>query len=72
MSIKKVATPPNMTSNIPLAVNKRISDKSSNQELFKETAPLFQEALKKVDTAMNLNTSRKIKEFKAKLAEKGT
>jgi hypothetical protein len=44
---KQSSHPPNVTKNIPLAVNQRISSNSSNSKLFEETKGPFQEALKK-------------------------
>ena len=38
--------PPNVTKNIPLAVNQRLSGNSSNQKVFDETITPFQQALK--------------------------
>ena len=46
MYANKVANPPHVTKNIPLAVNQRISSNSSNKELFDETVAPFQQALK--------------------------
>ena len=43
---KESRHPPNVTKNIPLNVNQRISGNSSNEELFKETTPIFQQTLK--------------------------
>ena len=43
---KESSHPQNVTKNIPLNVNQRISGNSSNEELFKETTPIFQQALK--------------------------
>ena len=39
--------PPNITKNIPLAVNKRLSEISSNEEIFDKAAPTYQDALDK-------------------------
>ena len=39
--------PPNVTKNIPAAVNRRLSAISSNEEMFWSAAPLYQEALNK-------------------------
>ena len=38
--------PPNVTKNIPAAVNRRLSSISSNEEMFNSAAPTYQEALK--------------------------
>ena len=38
--------PPNVTKKIPIAVNKRISENSSNEKVFEETIAPFQQALK--------------------------
>ena len=43
---KQSSHPPNVTKNIPLNVNQRLSGNSSNEKLFEETAPIFQQALK--------------------------
>ena len=39
--------PPCVTQNIPEGVNQRLSENSSNEEVFKQEAPIYQEALKK-------------------------
>ena len=39
--------PPTVTKNIPEGVNKRLSSISSNEEIFKMAAPMYQEALTK-------------------------
>ena len=44
---KQSSHPPNVTKNIPLAVNQRISSNSSDSKLFEETKGPFQEALQK-------------------------
>ena len=44
---KKSNHPPNVTKNIPEGVNQRLSENSSNEEVFKQEAPIYQEALKK-------------------------
>ena len=38
--------PPSVTKNIPAGVNKRLSAISANEEIFKEAAPTYQDALK--------------------------
>ena len=43
---KQSSHPPNISKNIPLNVNNRLSSNSSNKELFEETAAPFQQALK--------------------------
>ena len=43
---KQSSHPPNVTKNIPLAVNQRISGNSSNQKVVEETIAPFQQALK--------------------------
>ena len=43
---KQSSHPPNVTKNIPRNVNQRLSGNSSNEKLFEETAPTFQQALK--------------------------
>ena len=45
--------PPAVLKNIPLGVNKRLSEISSNEEIFHRAAPVYQKALDKV--AMNFN-----------------
>ena len=47
--------PPNVTKNIPLAVNKRISSNSSTPELFESTKAPFQKALQDSGYKHNLN-----------------
>ena len=37
--------PPTILKNIPLAVNKRLSEISSNEEIFNKAAPLYQREL---------------------------
>ena len=44
---KQSSHPPNVTKNIPLAVNQRISSNSSDSKLFDDTKGPFQEALKR-------------------------
>ena len=39
--------PPSITKNIPVAVNKRLNELSSNKEAFDEASPVYQRALKK-------------------------
>ena len=39
--------PPNIVKNIPKAVNRRLSSISSNERVFNEAAPLYQEAIRK-------------------------
>ena len=39
--------PPSIIKSIPEGVNKRLSSRSSNEEMFNSAAPMFQEALKK-------------------------
>ena len=39
--------PPNITKNIPLAINKRLVELSSNEEAFENAKPPYQEALRK-------------------------
>ena len=39
--------PPSIIKNIPEAINKRLSSLSSNEEMFKSVAPIYQEALRK-------------------------
>ena len=39
--------PPSILKNIPAAVNKRLSKNSSNQKIFEESTPPFQDALNK-------------------------
>ena len=46
--------PPNITKNIPLAVNKRLSEISSNERIFMQAAPVYQEALEKSGYSMQL------------------
>ena len=38
--------PPGVKKNIALGINKHLSSNSSTEELFKETSPIFQQALK--------------------------
>ena len=45
--------PPSILKNIPLAVNKRLSEISSNEEIFNNAAPMYQKALK--DSGHNFN-----------------
>ena len=44
---KKSNHPPSITKNIPIAVNKRLSNISANEEVFMKAIPLYQEALGK-------------------------
>ena len=44
---KKSNHPPSITKNIPIAVNRRLSSISANEEVFKKAIPPYQEALKK-------------------------
>ena len=37
--------PPSILKNIPLAINRRLSEISSDQECFNKSAPIYQEAL---------------------------
>ena len=37
--------PPNILKNIPLAINKRLSSISSNENIFKQASPVYQKAL---------------------------
>ena len=45
--------PPAVLTNIPSGINKRLSEISSNEEIFHRAAPVYQKALDKV--AMNFN-----------------
>jgi hypothetical protein len=60
--------PPSITRNIPLSINKRLSNISSNEQVFNEATPPYQEALKESGydytlkynpQPQNTNTSRK-------------
>ena len=44
---KKSNHPPNVIRDIPVMINKRLSDLSKNEELFDETKPEYEEALKR-------------------------
>ena len=46
--------PPNIIRNIPEAINKRLSEISSDEDAFNEAAPLYQEALRMSGYAYNL------------------
>ena len=39
--------PPNILKNIPLAINKRLSSISSNDQIFKQAAPIYQKSLER-------------------------
>ena len=51
--------PPSVIKNIPEGVNKRLSSISSNEEMFETAAPIYREALKKVDTNLSSKASGK-------------
>ena len=49
--------PPNIIRNIPEAINKRLSEISSDEDAFNEAAPLYQEALRMSGYAYNLKSN---------------
>ena len=50
--------PPSITKNIPVAVNKRLNELSSNKEAFDEASPEYQRALEKIGYKYQLNTKQ--------------
>ena len=52
--------PPGILNNIPKAVNKRISENSSNEEIFSKAAPKFQEALNKSEYKHDLKYNQHV------------
>ena len=46
--------PPNIIRNIPKAINKRLSEISSDKDAFNEAAPLYQEALRTTSSSTRL------------------
>ena len=51
--------PPTVLRQLAKSVSKRISETSSNEQIFKESIPIYEEALKRVDFTKNLNMSEK-------------
>ena len=62
--------PPGAKENIPLAINKRLSSNSSNEELFKESSPIFQQALKNSDYSHELKFEQINTRVKSKTSRK--
>ena len=53
--------PPGILNNIPKAINKRISENSSNEEIFNKAAPKFQETLNKSEYKYELKYNQHVK-----------
>ena len=53
--------PPSIIKNIPESVNRRLSEISSDEQVFHEAAPPYQEALKRVDTPTTWNLGHRRK-----------
>jgi len=57
---KRSNHPPSILRNIPMAINRRLSDLSSNAEIFQRAAPPYQEALKNSEYDFELAYSMKM------------
>ena len=57
--MSRVSTPPSIIKNIATAVNKRLSEISSKEEMFNNAAPIYQKALKDSGHHFTLNLIKK-------------
>ena len=62
--------PPSIIKSIPEGVNKRLSSRSSNEEMFNLAAPMFQEALNKREYEYTLKFNPKEQEKNSKTPKK--
>ena len=62
--------PPSIKKNIPLAVQKRLSMLSSNEDIFNQAAPLYQNALNKSGYTHNLVYEKQQETFKKRIRRK--